>query len=183
MKKIILGIVAIVVLAFGYWTLSPLFLDKKVNESLEAIVPGATTSTAALPDSPATSTKQSATQTEILPAPPAPAKPVVKTIAQGAFTGLQDHSAEGTATLLQTGNDYFVRFEENFNITNGPDLFVYLGKDGNYDPAARLGALKGNIGSQNYAIPSSISVANYNEVWVWCRAFSVAFGKAPLVRQ
>ena len=98
----------------------------------------------------------------------------------GTFVGLTGHNAEGTAKLIKAGDNYYVRFEDDFSVTNGPDLFAYLGKDGQYDPNSRLAELKGNIGSQNYEIPESIVISDYNEVWVWCRAFSVAFGKAVL---
>ncbi|MDP3794056.1 MAG: DM13 domain-containing protein [Candidatus Uhrbacteria bacterium] len=183
MKKPLLIILGLGILVIGYWTISPLFLDKKVNEKLEDIM------APAIPQEPVVATTTEASQKAAVTSTPNAPPPQVKqetslvVLAQGAFTGLQDHNAEGRASLIKAGEKQYVRFEEDFNITNGPDLFVYLGKDGTYDPAARLGALKGNIGSQNYAIPSSISVANYNEVWVWCRAFSVAFGKAPLVKQ
>ncbi|MDP2651294.1 MAG: DM13 domain-containing protein, partial [bacterium] len=40
--------------------------------------------------------------------------------------------------------------------------------------------LKGNIGSQNYELPPEINLEDYNEVWIWCRAFSVGFAKAVL---
>ena len=76
---------------------------------------------------------------------------------------------------------YAVRFEDDFEVTNGPDLFVYLGKDGTYDKGAVLGRLKGSMGGQNYIIPSSIIATAYNEVWVWCRAFGVKFGSAQLL--
>jgi hypothetical protein len=43
-----------------------------------------------------------------------------------------------------------------------------------------LEPLKGNLGSQNYAIPAGIDVARYRSAVVWCNRFSVAFGAAPL---
>ena len=70
--------------------------------------------------------------------------------------------------------------EDDFEVTNGPDLFVYLGRNGEYVAQTNLGRLKGNIGSQNYEIPSSIDLSQYDEAWVWCRAFAVPFGKAIL---
>ncbi|MBI5153284.1 MAG: DM13 domain-containing protein [Parcubacteria group bacterium] len=103
-----------------------------------------------------------------------------KEVARGNFDGLAGHRAEGIVKLLTIGGKKFIRFEDDFSVTNGPDLFVYLGNNGVYDPNTRLGALKGNVGSQNYEIPSAVDVGNYNEVWVWCRAFSVPFGKAIL---
>lgn len=43
-----------------------------------------------------------------------------------------------------------------------------------------LGALKGNIGDQNYRIPAGIDLSRYRAVSVWCRRFGVNFGAAPL---
>jgi hypothetical protein len=44
---------------------------------------------------------------------------------------------------------------------------------------AYLGALKGNRGNQQYAIPPGIDV-NDRVVVIWCRAFSAPFGSAQL---
>ncbi len=99
---------------------------------------------------------------------------------QGAFSGLAGHSAQGTAQLIQTNGKNYIRLEDDFRVTNGPDLFVYFGNNGSYVAEANLGALKGNVGGQNYEVPPTIDPTAYNEVWVWCRAFSVPFGKATL---
>ena len=190
MKKSLLIILGLGILAVGYWTISPLFINRTVNEKLEDIVPQATSEATSTDVDTITNTPTTVTErvVPITPSKPtssaapttsASASPTV--LAQGTFVGLQDHNAEGSASLITVGEKTYVRFEENFKVTNGPDLFVYLGKNGTYDPAARLAALKGNIGAQNYEIPASIDVKNYNEVWVWCRAFSVAFGKAQLI--
>jgi len=102
------------------------------------------------------------------------------TISQGSFIGQGVHNGQGTVKLINDGEKTFIRFENDFNVTNGPDLFVYFGKDGEYVDEAKIGELKGNIGSQNYEIPFDIDPSLYNEVWIWCRAFSVAFAKAEL---
>ena len=70
--------------------------------------------------------------------------------------------------------------EDNFNVANGPDLYVGLGKDGEYKKGTEIARLKGNIGSQNYEVSADINLEDYNEVWIWCRAFSVGFAKASL---
>jgi hypothetical protein len=43
-----------------------------------------------------------------------------------------------------------------------------------------LGALKGNIGDQNYDVPSDVDLSTHRAVTVWCRRFGVNFGTAPL---
>jgi hypothetical protein len=49
--------------------------------------------------------------------------------------------------------------------------------DGKY---INLGALRGNIGSQNYSIPSEINLYDYSSISIWCERFSVSFGAAAL---
>jgi|SRR5581483_6796200 len=80
----------------------------------------------------------------------------------------------------------YLRFER-FETSNGPDLHVYLsaapaGGDGDAfdDSYVELGELKGNIGPQNYAIPTDLRLGDYRSAVVWCKRFSVAFAAAPL---
>jgi hypothetical protein len=67
-----------------------------------------------------------------------------------------------------------------FTTDPGPDLRVIVTPDRkgtNYDDAADLGELKGNKGDQEYVVPEGTRTG---AVVIWCRAFSVAFGTAPL---
>jgi len=167
-----MGVIAILAtLGIAWWLISPLFITKEVSESIEDIAPQASNDA---PAQPAASVSESKTPHEASPTT------ALETVASGTFIGLERHQAAGTAKLIKAQDSYTVRFEEDFTITNGPDLYVHLGKDGQYDPNARLERLKGNVGAQNYAVPASVDISQYNEVWVWCRAFSIPFGKASL---
>lgn len=99
-------------------------------------------------------------------------------IAQGNFVGLTGHRAQGSVQLLKVGEKRYVRFENNFSVTNGPDLNVYLAQDARYNSLVRLGPLQGTVGGQHYEIPAYIDLDQYNEVVVRCRLFFVNFGKA-----
>lgn len=102
-------------------------------------------------------------------------------VRRGGFEGFDRiHTGSGDVSIIKTSTGYVVRFEDNFNVANGPDLYVGLGKDGEYKKGTELAKLKGNIGSQNYVVPSEINLDEYNEVWIWCRVFSVGFAKAIL---
>ena len=137
----------------GYWLISPLFIDKTIAEKLEDIMIDA-----AAPEA------------------------TIITLAEGSFMDADSfHKAKGTVRLIEADGKYFVRFEDNFKVTNGPDLFVHFGKNGAYAGEARISILKGNIGSQNYEVPADIDPFDYGEIWIWCRAFSVPFGHAELV--
>ncbi len=150
-KKIIITVLFLAGVVVAYWLISPLFIEERVSENVEDIVTGV----------------------ETLPTPE-----VLKT---GEFNGLAGHDSQGTVILLQINGKHYVRFEDDFRVTNGPDLFVYFGRDGEYVAEARISSLKGNAGSQNYEVPVGINPADYNEIWVWCRAFSVPFANAKLL--
>lgn len=108
-------------------------------------------------------------------------EPVVTTVKTGTFTGFDRlHNGSGTASLIQVDGKYFIRFESDFSVTNGPDLFVGFGNDGAYVKGSEISTLKGTAGSQNYELPADFDPEQYNEIWVWCRAFSVPFAKAGL---
>ena len=171
-KKILFAIIGIIVLAVVWWLASPLFITKKVNEALPdgRPKPAASPLPASKPD-PTIGPPQSLSSVEL------------GVLSEGTFTGFDAlHQASGTARIIESGDKKYVRFEEDFTVTNGPDLFVHLGSNGAYDAEANLGRLKGNEGSQNYEIPAGIDVSQYSEVWIWCRAFSVPFGKAVLTQ-
>jgi Electron transfer DM13 len=100
----------------------------------------------------------------------------------GEFVGAGDgtHNAEGVAKEISTEDGRkFIRFE-NFKVTNGPDLYVYLATDQSASDFVDIGKLKANNGNQNYEIPDGTDLAKYKTVVIWCKAFSVLFGSAEL---
>lgn len=109
-------------------------------------------------------------------------KPVVH--ASGSFRDADDfHKGSGTASLYRLPDGSHVLRFEDFSVTNGPGLRVYLTKDTSGSTAsgfADLGKLKGNKGSQNYSIPSDVDVNTYNAVLIYCAPFAVPFAVAPL---
>jgi hypothetical protein len=76
----------------------------------------------------------------------------------------------------------------NFDTSNGPDVHVYMVASDDAKDAATvaragfvdLGVIKGNVGDQNYTLPSDLDLAKYRAVSVWCKRFSVNFGAAAL---
>ena len=102
-----------------------------------------------------------------------------------ADTGMTDHRAEGTATVYEQGGRFVLRFEDDTDIQNGPDLFVWVLASDSYDggePAEfiDLGKLKGNIGNPQYDVPAGFDLSSGATAVVWCRAFSVSFGAATV---
>ncbi len=190
-KWIIGGVgLAVLVLAFLAFRPDKLFIDDVVDESLddafaaEVVEEPTTTTTTQAPtttdgsggETPTTTTvPETTTTTE-------PAGPVA--IAAGAFFGI-DHEAEGTATVYELDGRFVLRFEDDTDIQNGPDLFVWVLETDDYDGGdpgeyIDLGKLKGNVGGQNYELPAEYDPEVHQYVLIWCERFSTPFAAAPL---
>lgn len=111
-------------------------------------------------------------------------------LAEGKFI-THEHATTGSVKILQYSDGSRILRIENLKTSNGPKLEVWLtdapvieGLDGwrVFDDGKfiDLGALKGNIGSQNYSIPSGIDLDEYSSISIWCERFSVSFGAAAL---
>lgn len=109
-----------------------------------------------------------------------------RVLASGEFRGADAvHRGRGRAEVIDTGAGVLVRFSD-FEVTNGPDLYVWLVADGGIDASADvtasewldLGLLKGNIGDQNYALPAGTDPSAYRTVVIWCKQFGVLFAAA-----
>ena len=153
------------VLAFGvaYFQPQKLFINQRVDEAN----PAATTA----------------------PGQARQASPVARPETVLSTSNLQslEHQSSGTVVLIELAGGGRILRLENLATSNGPDLRVYLsttpaspdwhGYDRDY---VDLGALKGNLGNQNYALPDSVDLARYRSAVIWCRQFKVGFAVATL---
>ncbi len=109
-------------------------------------------------------------------------------VAGGTFTEIDVlHTAKGTVTIYQLPDASRLLRLEDFSVTNGPDLHVYLIRN----PKPRkpeevgndyidLGALKGNIGNQNFPVPSETDLSVYQGIIIYSVPFSIIFSSAQL---
>ncbi|MET9565867.1 DM13 domain-containing protein [Streptomyces tauricus] len=186
MRKTLTGpwVIAVVVVAvsgvgFGLYWFQPwkLWQDQTVQE--------------ALPEVAQTSAPPAVVPSDETPAPPSQATGP-QTLADGELIS-HEHATSGTVRLVRlTDGSHVVRLE-NLDTSNGPDLRVWLTDapvkqgqagwhlfdDGKY---VSLGKLKGNKGSQNYAVPRDVDPSSYRSVSIWCDRFDVSFGAAELAR-
>jgi hypothetical protein len=98
------------------------------------------------------------------------------------------HDTRGMASVIDVGGGHRVLRLTNFATSNGPDVRVYLVAAADVQDNStvksvdhvELGPMKGNIGDQNYDIPSTVDLEKYRTVTIWCKRFGVNFGSAPL---
>jgi Electron transfer DM13 len=163
-RRLILGSIAVVAIALGWYLFRPelLFVTKTVNEAL----PGSTIAASA----------SKHTQSTVL--------------ATGRFHSVA-HKTTGTATIHHLGDGTRIVRLTEFETSNGPDVRVYLvaAKDATDNETVTqagfvdMGAMKGNKGDQNYEISAAIDLNQYQAVTIWCRRFGVNFATAPLTQQ
>lgn len=155
-NKYILGIVGIPVLVGAWWAFRPekLFINKKVSEAAPAAL---------------------SSQPEAL------------------YTGKLEgntHETSGRATIYKTAEGKQYLRLTDFTTSNGPDVHVLLARaedkaldqeivKGNLD-SVELGALKGNQGDQNYDLPATADLNQYQAVVIYCERFHAIFGVAKL---
>lgn len=160
-KRVLIGAAVLLVAGTAWYLFRPelLFVNKNVDEGF----PAATAAT------------------------PAPTSVGTKALASGRFHKAA-HETKGTATIHELANGRRVLRLTGFETSNGPDVHVYLvaARDAMDSDTVKqagyidLGSLKGNIGDQNYDIPSGADLAKYQAVTIWCKRFGVNFGTAPL---
>lgn len=169
-----------VALPLGWYLGSPLVLSSTIDEPAPVVAeqPSDTPSIG-----PTTVPSDSDAPSAPPPASPSPT-PTPELIARaGAFHGADDfHFGRGAARLIETEPGVFVVRLEDFEVRNGPDLYVYLSpeRDGYAEGAIELGRLKADKGNQNYAVPAGVDPAAVGSVVIWCKQFSVLFAWARL---
>jgi hypothetical protein len=155
-SKWTLVVIGIPVVVGAWWAFRPekLFINQKVNEAAPA----------------ALSTEPEALYT-------------------GRLEG-KVHQTSGRATIYKSAEGkLYVRLSD-LATSNGPDMHVLLvraedkalGQEivkGSLD-GVELGSLKGNQGDQNYDLPATADLNQYQAVAIYCERFHAIFGVAKL---
>ncbi len=174
--KILLSLLAVGLfgwLAFGFFGIQALFTNKEVNEEIPDAVSNL------ISDSSEITTDNELPQ---------------QILGKGAFEqGDSTYTISGNVFLSQVDGSQNVTFTD-FEVSNGPDLYVYAIKTSSTDNKTvkntvangefiRLGKLKGNIGNQSYTLESDLDLSEYGVISIWCQRFSRNFGSALLTSQ
>ena len=96
----------------------------------------------------------------------------------GEFSPTSGITVSGFAKIYLENNQYKVKLED-FAVSDGPDLKVYISKENTPINFVNLGNFKGN-GNTFYTIPSGINVSEYHYVLIHCQQYNHLFAIAPL---
>jgi hypothetical protein len=112
---------------------------------------------------------------------------------QPLYTGLlagRVHPTSGRASIYQTADGKRDLRLTDFMTSNGPDVHVVLAQSADENlkqnfvkgqlNSVELGLLKANQGDQNYDLPDSADLSQYDAVVVYCERFHAVFGVAKL---
>lgn len=208
--KLLIAVIIIAVAAAGLAITEPwlYFVNREVNEAFPGLTDAQREAVANMPEDQkqalidmAMTTRKMVEDTAIaqigedmvVPAaeqampPDMPAEPTA--LAMGSFIDIDPiHGAEGSATIYQLPDGARVLRFEDFRSKNGPDLHVYLSTEAPTSTFAglggdeiHLGALKGNVGNQNYEVPADVDLSQYRSVVIYCVPFRVVFSTAAFV--
>lgn len=98
----------------------------------------------------------------------------------GVFTGLSNHVTTGGVEVVQADDGWEIHLKGDFTFDGAPDPRVGFGKDGKFVDPTDFEPLRENSGAQVYKVPASIDPTQFDEVYIWCRKFSVPLGVAAL---
>ena len=96
----------------------------------------------------------------------------------GTFTPTSGITVDGEAKIYLENGQHKVQLE-NFTISDGPDLKVYLSKAATPTEFVNLG----NLTAQTvYAIPTNVTIDDYSHVLIHCQQYNHLFAIAELTQ-
>ena len=100
----------------------------------------------------------------------------------GSFMGANRYTVNGRFNLLENTEELLLTFEDDFEASAGPGLFVYLSNSPtSIAGGLEVGSIQSSRGEQTYVIDlEDARLFTYNYVLVWCKPFGVLFGYGEL---
>lgn len=115
-------------------------------------------------------------QPDLVSGPPS----MSKAIRRGAFNSYE-HNLNGSAVLYADTLNMKSIYLEEFTMTQGPDVRVYMSRSNNFSAhAIEIAQLKTSYASQILAIPVANYADEYKFVLIYCLEFHSLFGYAEL---
>lgn len=100
------------------------------------------------------------------------------------------HKASGGVKIIETQGIKRLVFDEDFKVSNAPDLYIYLVPETNVETEDKFNSVKSNSvqltqlkqfsGFSSYDISDDVDLDNYKGVVIWCEQFSQFMSYADL---
>jgi hypothetical protein len=121
---------------------------------------------------------------------PPPVPPEAQPVLRGQFTALDAvHTGQGDIVLYRLPDDSVLLRLDNFTVTNAPELNVYLSGNeaprsiqdlGGAVPEFLVGALRGNAGRHQFAVPRELRLERYRSVVIVSEGLQTIYSFATL---
>ncbi|MEM6624587.1 MAG: DM13 domain-containing protein [Pseudomonadota bacterium] len=98
----------------------------------------------------------------------------------GSFKGLSNHITTGEVEVVETADGWEIHLKDSFSFDGAPDPRVGFGSAGTFAAGTDFEPLRSDSGAQVYKVPAGIDPSDFNEVYIWCRRFSVPLGVAGI---
>lgn len=100
----------------------------------------------------------------------------------------KEKTIKGGWAIIQRGGDTYIRFNDEFKTSNGPDLKVFLSPQAIDDVSGKtaiegainIGELISNKGSQEYKLPAGVNASDFKSVLIHCEQYSKLWGGGAL---
>ncbi|MBE9198461.1 MULTISPECIES: DM13 domain-containing protein [unclassified Nodularia (in: cyanobacteria)] len=119
--------------------------------------------------------------------PTSTATTVASSVAKSGNFQAAEHPTQGKVSVITEAGKRYLEFDQSFKTDHGPDLFVILHRS-SVPPVSgiqekdyvSIAALQKINGTQRYALPDNVNLADFKSVAIWCRQFNATFGYAVL---
>jgi len=108
-------------------------------------------------------------------------------LAAGSLQSGPGKSAGGNFTIEAKGDEVMITLADNFNVSNGPDLFVTLTSESvagkrslDAQQLITLDALASTNGKQVYTVSKADFDKYGKSLVIWCKAYNVVFGATTI---
>ena len=174
MKKGVIIVAAIIIVAIGWYLISPVFTEVELEEesplTMKDNFDSMSSEEKAEFQEAVEQSEQGKTMSETMGE--------AQVLSEGEFKP-RAHEVEGKALLIESDGKKILRFED-YDTINGPNLHIYLSTDLGIEDSIDLGKIKATKGNINYELDPSIDIEKYDKVLVWCVPFRVLFHYAEI---
>ena len=97
----------------------------------------------------------------------------------GVLQGVGGHKASGNVEVKKVGDVTRIAFKDDFLLQDAPAPRLAWGNDG-YKRGTIFATLTKFKGAQEFVVPPSTDLTQYNDVWIWCEKFDVPLAVSKL---